>query len=280
MTGRERVWTALKRGALQQPPKGEILIEDGWLSTAGFQSLGEAIEYLRADLVVLPCSPDTDWAALSRSDVFLFGGLQGPVTFFTEVWGWPAFSRLLIKQPWEARALMAAFVADLVQAALQALDCGCEGIVILDDLAGDKGPLINPNLLQELYFPVLEQALAKLNNKKVPVIFHSDGNVLRLIPMLKEIGFWGIHGLQPEVGLEPAVIQACNLHHWVYWGNFAFEGAGRLKHVAEIEQGVRELLTKWRDFPGFIFGASGGLYRGLALPEIKAAYDTVENWRR
>lgn len=284
MTGRDRVWTALKRGHLHRPPKGEILIEFDWLRKAGFKNLEEAIAYLRADLVVLPIVPSppcaVNWREWSQSHVFSFGCLQGPVTFLLERLGWHPFSRLLIKQPLEARTLMTEFMLESVQQALAALDRGCEGIVIFDDLAGDKGLLINPHVLQSLYFPLIEQALEQLNCKDIPVLFHSDGNILRLVPSLKAAGFWGIQGLQPSLGLGPAFFHEPEMQGWVYWGNFDFEGAGRLKNIAEIENDVHTLLTQWQDFPGFIFGSSGGLYQGLSVPEIKAAYDAVENWKR
>ncbi|MDF2569491.1 MAG: Uroporphyrinogen-III decarboxylase [Sporomusa sp.] len=283
MTKRNQVWKALKREFLDRPPQGEILIEDGWLRASGFQNLGEAVDRLQADMVVLPLvtrpqQSDTNWKEWATGDVFLFGSLQGPVTLFSEQLGWHAFSRLIIKQPGEAQSLIERYFADTVEQASAALDKGCEGIVVFDDLAGDKGLLINPKFLQNVYFPLLKKALERLGANKVPVIFHSDGNVLSLVPSLRETGFWGIQGLQPSVGLTPALFQ--EMKDWVYWGNFEFEGQGRLKCVSEVEHDVAMLLNQWRDFPGFLFGSSGGIYRGLPLAQIEAAYNSVTNWRR
>ncbi len=282
MTGRDRVWEALLRRTLSHPPKGEILIENGWLRSAGFQDLSEVIQYLKADLVVLPVMPPpqhgTGWQEWSRSRIFLFGRLQGPVTYFTGQYGWHDFSRLLIKDPLTARKIIADFMAQSVEAALPALDQGCEGIIVFDDLAGDKGLLINPKFLAEQYFPVMKQALEQIDCKHIPVIFHSDGYIFDLIPLLKAAGFWGIQGLQPSLHPGPDVF--AGMKDWVYWGNFDFEGQWRLKNTGEVESDVQKLLTEWQDFPGFIFGSSGGIYQGLSLPEIAAAYSVVENWNR
>lgn len=282
VNSRDRVWAALTGRTPDRPPKGEILIEEAWLKSSGFQILEQAIQVLRADLAVLPVRSQagTDWSRLVEQDVFLFGSVQGPVTFFTQQLGWHAFSKLIIKQPHVAQEILRQYIGGIVEQILSILDKGCDGIVVLDDLAGGNGLLVSPKFLQDVYFPLLSQALWQLGSTKVPVIFHSDGNIKGLIPMLKQAGFWGIQGLQPSVGLNPDMLDIEPMQNWVYWGNFEFEGLGRLKTVAEVESDVTALLKRWMRFPGYIFGSSGGLYKGLSLPEIKAAYYAIDNWRR
>jgi|GEM_PF-2355751 uroporphyrinogen decarboxylase len=283
MTGRSRVWATLKREPRPCPPKGEILIDERWLTNNGFADLDIAIDYLQADLVSLPIMPtranSLNWKGWIQKDIFLFGCLQGPVTFLSERDGWSAFSHLIIKQPLEASRVIAQFMDTTVQAGLTALDKGCDGLVFFDDLAGDRGLLINPKFLEDIYIPVMASALERLNSKDVPVIFHSDGNILSLISALRAIGFWGIQGLQPSLGIGPEIFRKWGIQDWVFWGNFEFEGNRRLKNSSEIQVDVIELLRTWGDFPGFIFGSSGGLYKGLSLPEIKLVYHTVANWK-
>lgn len=283
MLKRERVWAALTGSVTDRPPQGEILMEAAWLQAAGFPSLDVAVDHLQADLTVLPLAPRlehqaTNWQKWKQRDIFLFGSFQGPVTFFSEQLGWHAFSRLIIKQPVETRTLLQQYLSAASEQAVTALQAGCDGIVVFDDLAGDKGLLINPKFFYDSYFPLLQQVLGRLDCAHVPVVFHSDGNIVSLVPALREAGFWGIQGLQPLPGITPALFQ--DKKDWVYWGNFDFEGQGRLKTAAEVEQDVGRLLDAWQDFPGFLFGSSGGLYKGLSWPAIAAAYKAVANWRR
>lgn len=258
-------------------------MEEAWLQAAGFPGLAAAVDHLQSDLAVLPLAPRpgrpaTNWQEWTQKGIFLFGSFQGPVTFFSERLGWHAFSRLIIKQPLETRTLLQQYLFSTADQAVTSLQAGCDGIVVFDDLAGDKGLLINPKFLHDIYFPLLQQVLCRLDCAHVPVVFHSDGNVISLIPALREAGFWGIQGLQPLLGITPALFQ--DRRDWVYWGNFDFEGQGRLKTAAEVEQDVGRLLHAWQNFPGFLFGSSGGLYKDLHLPAIEAAYKTVANWRR
>lgn len=285
MTGRDRVWTALRGGISDRPPKGEILLERAWLESNQLTDLIAAVDCLQSDLVVLPIAAtltsQIHLRELTARNVFMFSCLQGPVTFFFESLGWHEFSRLVIKKPLEVKTMIIKYLQSSVQPVLAALDDGCEGVVVFDDLAGDKGLLINPNFLKEFYFPAMGLILEQLDYKNVPMFFHSDGNIVSIIPLLKATGFWGIQGLQPGiVGCGPEKLGVQELNDWVFWGNFDFEGQGRLKNTVEVTKEVHELLCNWAHFPGFIFGSSGGLYKGLSLPEVKAAYTAVEDYGR
>lgn len=283
MTGRKRVWAALQGCPLDHPPKGELLITEEIIKGFPCPDLQAVLAYLNTDLVVLPITqPDllpSTWRTWAGSGFFLFGLLQGPLTYLSFKLGWHGLSYLLVKKPGEAREIMRKYLEGSVQAAAAALAAGCEGILIADDLAGHRGPLISPSTLEALYFPLLADLLQDIGCRDVPCLFHSDGYMLKLLPLLKEVGFRGIHGLQPSVGIGPDCFRRQDLRDWTFWGNFEFEGPDGLKRLNEVENEVVHLLREWADFPGYIFGSSGGLYQGLSPEVIKAAYDVVTAWR-
>lgn len=282
MTGRKRVWAALQGNPLDRPPKGEIFIAPELLKQLPHPDLQAVLACLNADLVVLPVNrlnpTPAIWKSWSKSNYFVFGILQGPITFLAEGIGWHKLSQLLLKNTEEAREIIRKYITESFKPVMVALEAGCEGIVIADDLAGSYGPLISAVLLEKIYFPTIALLVQELNFNRVPSIFHSDGNILKLVSYLKETGFWGIHGLQPSAGIGPESFCKQNLKNWVYWGNFEFEGPGGLKNVSDVEAGVRALLEKWSGFPGYIFGSSGGLYKGLVPQVIKVAYGIVDSW--
>ena len=241
MAGRDRVWTALRGGISDRPPKGEILLERAWLTNNQLTDAVAAVDCLQADKVVLPIATTlsslTQLREMATRNVFMFSCLHGPVTFFSESLGWHEFSCLMIKKPLEVRSMMIQYLQSSAQSVLAALNNSCEGVVVFVDLAGDKGLLINPNFLKEFYFPAMRLTLEQLDYKNVPAIFHSDGNILSIIPLLKASGFWGIQGLQPGIlGSGPESLAVQKLKDWVFWGNFDFEGQGRLKNTFEIKE--------------------------------------------
>ena len=50
-----------------------------------------------------------------------------------------------------------------------------------DDLAGQNGLLVDPLYLRKHYFPEPGVWLEKLQAGSVPILFHSDGNILEII---------------------------------------------------------------------------------------------------
>ena len=76
----------------------------------------------------------------------------------------------------------------------QAAALGAEVIVMGDDSAHHGGPMISPRMWREFVLPYHRRIVESL---PIPVIWHSDGNIAKLLPMAVEAGFAGIHGLEP-----------------------------------------------------------------------------------
>ncbi len=76
----------------------------------------------------------------------------------------------------------------------RAVELGAEVIVMGDDAAHHGGPMISPRMWREFVLPQHRRIVESL---PVPVIWHSDGNLAKLLPMAVEAGFAGIHGLEP-----------------------------------------------------------------------------------
>ncbi|MDF9407697.1 hypothetical protein L7E55_04875 [Pelotomaculum isophthalicicum JI] len=283
MTGRKRVWAAFQGSHLDRPPKGEILITPEIVKEFRRPDIQTVLAYLNTDLVVLPIEqPEMNsslWRTWAKTGYFIFGLITGPITYLNRKLGWLGFSRLMVKKPWEAREIMSKIIQNSVRSATAALEAGCDGIIAADDLAGDRGLLISPSYLEKKYFPLIAELLRGIGSRHVPCVFHSDGIIMELIVHLRKAGFWGIHGLQPSVGIGAGSFRGKGLENWVFWGNFEFEGQAGLKSDTEVKNEVLNLLKEWAGFPGYIFGSSGGLYKGLSPKAIKAAYDVITSWR-
>lgn len=280
ISGREKVKAALNGSPLLSPPKGEILITKELIRRFDQPDLPSLLAFLQSDLVTFNTKDfpaKNHWQQWARTDHFVFGLLDGPFNLLAEKTEWMTLLRMVMKNPAQVRQEMQALLAENVTAAQTALDGGCDGIIIGDDLAGSHGLLASPSFFREYYFPLLAEVLQGWQG--VPVLFHSCGKVMELIPDLKSAGFCGLQGLQPSAGFKPAALLAEN-DSWVFWGNFEFEGNGVLKPAAEMTGEIVTLLDEWASWPHYIFGSSGGLFAGLDPDAIKAAYDAVHSYKK
>jgi uroporphyrinogen decarboxylase len=79
----------------------------------------------------------------------------------------------------------------------RAVEFGAEVIVMGDDSAHHGGPMISPPMWRELVLPYHQRVVRELT---VPVIWHSDGKMDKLLPFAVEAGFAGVHGLETLSG--------------------------------------------------------------------------------
>jgi len=129
----------------------------------------------------------------------IFGTHVGPFTMSYLAMGFEGFFTRLIENPLFAHKLLSARTAWAIALFQKAVSLGAEVIVVGDDAGHNDGPMISPQMWREFVLPYHRQIVDVLD---VPVIWHSDGNVVSLLPMAIEAGFVGFHGLEPAAGIE------------------------------------------------------------------------------
>jgi uroporphyrinogen decarboxylase len=112
-----------------------------------------------------------------------------------------------------------------------------------------------------LYIPRLLKILEPFNKKNIPIIFHCDGNLKNVIPILIECGILGVHPVQPS----------CNNIYDLkekYKSRFALFGNIDTALLAsgperKIEIDVKMHCDKLKDGGGYIIGSSSSIFDGI-----------------
>lgn len=123
----------------------------------------------------------------------------GPLTTAYMAMGFERFFLRLFDDPAFVHKLLAIRTRWSVALCQKAVSLGAEVLVVGDDAASQDGPLISPRMWREFVLPYHRQIVDAVD---VPVIWHSDGNLERLLPFAIEAGFAGVHGLQPAAGMD------------------------------------------------------------------------------
>jgi uroporphyrinogen decarboxylase len=141
------------------------------------------------------------------------------------------------------------------------------GIWINDDMGFKSRTLVNPALFRKYTFPFYREIKNLLEQKNLPLLLHSDGNITAILPDLAEIGFNGIHPIEPEsmdivqareiVGPKVCLIGNLSLAHPL--------GFGTPEQVAEAS---RTLIRRMGPGGGYCFSS------GNSIPD----YIPYENW--
>jgi len=123
-----------------------------------------------------------------------FGTHVGPFMNSYMAMGLDTFCLRIATDPPFIHALMHDRTEWAIAVFSRAVALGAELIVMGDDAAHGGGPIVSPDMWREFVLPYHRRIVDALG---VPVIWHSDGNTSRLLPMAVEAGFTGIHGLEP-----------------------------------------------------------------------------------
>ncbi len=140
----------------------------------------------------------------------------------------------------------------------RAVELGAEVIIMGDDSAHRGGSMISPQMWRELVLPYHQRVVRELS---VPVIWHTDGRIDKLLPFAVEAGFAGMHGLETLSGNKLDEIKRDYGDQLILMGNvdinLFFEPNIELIRAdvkRSYEQGGRE---------GFMLSSCNSIYPGM-----------------
>jgi hypothetical protein len=87
------------------------------------------------------------------------------------------------------------------------LDAGCDAIMDLSDVAGNRGSYMSPRMFREFIFPALKAQCDVARARGKYYIKHTDGNTWGILDMMIEAGIDGWHGIQPSIGMTLPKLQ-------------------------------------------------------------------------
>jgi uroporphyrinogen decarboxylase len=69
-------------------------------------------------------------------------------------------------------------------------------------MADSRGMLVDVRSLDKIWFPHFARSLEPMLKTDVKMIWHCDGNLMKIVPRLLEVGIRGFQGFQYEDGMD------------------------------------------------------------------------------
>ncbi|MHA1947960.1 MAG: uroporphyrinogen decarboxylase family protein [Candidatus Hodarchaeales archaeon] len=151
----------------------------------------------------------------------------------------------------------------------EAVNNDVDFIVLGDDAADNSRPMISPKMFKELIVPEY-----KMISKRcpVPIIWHSDGNIEPLLPMIIEAGFSGVHSLESKAGINLYKIKQLYGTNLVLAGNVDTTHVLCQDNLALVREEVERTISQGAPGGGFLFSSSNSLYPGHNIHAITEMY--------
>jgi len=185
---------------------------------------------------------------------------MGMENFFRALYDNPDFVKVLINRA-------TTWVVALVE---QANVSGVDFIMLGDDAADNNRPMISPKMFRKFILPEYKKIVQAA---EVPVIWHSDGNVEPLLPMIIEAGFSGVHSLETKANINLYDIKEKYGEKLVLAGNVDTTYVLCQSNLSIVRKDVVRAIKQGAPGGGFLFSSSNSLFEGHNIEAILEAYN-------
>lgn len=151
-------------------------------------------------------------------------------------------------------------------------------IAVGDDLGGQFGPLVSPEMYRRMIKPYQRCVYEYIRSHSSAYLFlHSCGSISALIPDLIEIGVQILNPIQTSAhDMEPEMLKRRWGKDLVFWG-----GGCDTQHVLpygtpeEVRRDVGERMAAFKPGGGFVFTQIHNILAGVPPENVVAMFDTA-----
>lgn len=155
------------------------------------------------------------------------------------------------------------------------VEAGLDVLVIEDDIAMDKGPMISVEHFEIFINQYNRQIVEKAHQMGLKVVRHSDGNLWPLLDLLLETGYDGLNPLEPQAGMEMKTVKAYCGDRICLLGNIDCVDLLTKGTVEQVEQAVIRTIKDGGAGGGLIICSSNSLHQGVNPDNCIAMFNAV-----
>ncbi len=197
--------------------------------------------------------------------------MRGLEQWFCDLMTEPEFCEAVIDQT-------AKFWMDWFRAFLDEVGDVVDVIMIGDDLAGQDGPLFNPEVYRRIVKPRHKRLVQYIRSRtKAKIWYHTCGNCNEYIPELMDNGIHILNPVQTSArNMDPATLKQKFGANLVFWG-----GGCDSQHVLptgtpeQVAADVRRHMAALKPGGGYIFNNIHNIQGEVPPQNIIAMYDTA-----
>lgn len=146
---------------------------------------------------------------------------------------------------------------------------GVDYIVLGDDVAHAQGSFISPQDFRELAEPAYARLLDAV---VIPVVWHCDGFIEPLLPLIAEMGFTGVHPLEPSAGNDLGRIKAQIGDRLTLVGNVDCLEVLAGSDLNAVRAEVDRVMDQAKKGGGLMLATSNSAHYGTDIRAVKEMY--------
>ena len=184
---------------------------------------------------------------------------MGMESFFIGLYERPDFTSEVLKNSTQ-------WTISLVE---QANLSGVDFIILGDDAADNAGTFLSPVMFREWVMPEYKRITAASD---VPILWHSDGCIESLLPIIVDAGFSGVHSLEGKADVDLERVKRNHGKDLVLAGNIDCTVVLCQSNKDVVKRDVERCIRQGAHGGGYLFSSSNSLFEGHNLEAILEAY--------
>jgi uroporphyrinogen decarboxylase len=293
MTGKQRFFQALNFEQPDRPPHWESMFElereafglqfpdrNIWGSVSGAEKqrlIGDCmviyekiVERFKWDALAVfwPWSDPEGVVAAKHTfgdDIAIGGIVGGSIWSIDSVSDWVQFSVDLMGNPQVLHEEARRRSDRAMEHCSRYVDAGAEFILLVNDVAFNAGPFISPPHFAEFVTPYLAEQVAHVRGQGVPIIVHSDGNLMPVLDQMISTHPNAFHSIDPMAGMDIAEVKRLTYPERI--GLMGNVQCNLLQDgpLEAIRESARYCLEHASPGGGYIFSTSNTIFPGMPL---------------
>lgn len=154
---------------------------------------------------------------------------------------------------------------------------GVNVIAVPGDLAGEENTLMSPKHYREYVKPYHKILVEHAHKKGLKIVKHSDGNLWPIIDDFVEVGFDGIHPIQPQC-MDIGEVKKYLGKKTCILGNIDCRSLLPFGTEEEVEETVKETIKKASKGGGYIISSSNSIHPGVKPENYVAMINAVHKY--
>lgn len=189
--------------------------------------------------------------------------------------GFEGLMMALVEEPDLVRGLVDLSVQVNVEMAKEVARHGADFVFTGDDYASAERPFMSPRAFREFFEPGLRRVIAGFHEAGLPVIKHTDGQILPLVDMIVDSGIDCLDPIDPIAGMDIAAFKQ------KYSARIALKGNVDCAHTLtfgterQVVDETREVIRKAADGGGLILSSSNSIHSSVKPGNYLAMWNAI-----
>lgn len=221
---------------------------------------------------------DAQWTLEQFRDEYWITGVT-VTTIWEAAWGLRGYERMLtdlVTDPDLAETILDIPFRYHLTAARKLVEMGVDMIWIGDDVGAQHTMLISPRHWRRFLKPRMASFISEIKaiNPRVKVAYHSDGNILPIIPELIEIGLDVLNPIQPA-SMDPAELKRLFGDRLCFWGTIDEQDTLPFGTPQQVRAEVLARLRTVGQGGGLIIGPTHHVQLDTPMENFWAMVETI-----